>query len=272
MATLTTKPVAPFAPPRHSVLSDLAIAQWKQRREAPLMVSDWDRTLMIHYEVDPAALQPQVPFPLDVYDGRAYVSLVAFTLRKLRPHRLPEGLQALLRPVSEHGFLNLRTYVRVGKRIGIYFLAEWLPNRLSILLGPPMYGLPYRYGQLDYQHDHEHGRLDGRVDPGDEPDPLVYRYRGAPLEDFAPAPHGTLDEFLLERYTAFTERGRVHRRFDIWHKPWPQVRVEGLDLIDDRLTQHTGPWREAARPITAHYSPGVSNVWLGRPHRIKHTA
>lgn len=258
--------------PRPTVLSDRVLAQWKQRREAPLMRSDWDRALMIHYAVDPAELQPQIPFPLDLHGGMAYVSFVAFTLRKLRPHRLPEACAPLLRPVSDHGFLNLRTYVRVGRCTGIFFLAEWLPNRLSILLGPPMYGLPYRFGHLDYQHDHEHGRLDGRVDPGDEPDPLVYRYRGTPLGEFAPAQRDTLDEFLLERYSAFTQRGRTRRRFDIWHQPRPQTRVDELDLIDDGIARHTGPWSGAARVVTAHYSPGVRGVWMGRPHRLRDAA
>ena len=265
--TRPTQPT-PRETPRPSTLSDLTLARWKQRREAPLMHSDWDRTLMVHYEVDPADLQPQTPFPLDLYQGKAYVSLVAFTLQNLRPHHLPAAFVPLMRPVSNHGFLNLRTYVRVGDQTGIYFLAEWLPNRLSILLGPPVYGLPYRYGTLDYRHEHEHGRLDGRVDPGDEPEPLIYRYRGEPLADFAPAERGTLDEFLLERYAAFTQRRQTRRRFDIWHQPWPQMRLNDLDLIDDGLTHHTGPWRDPAHVAAVHYSPGVHDAWLGRPHRL----
>ena len=51
----------------------------------PLFIADWDRPLMIHYEVDPVALQRVMPFELDLWDGRAFVSLVAFTLRRMRP-------------------------------------------------------------------------------------------------------------------------------------------------------------------------------------------
>jgi len=50
----------------------------------PLFRAGWRRTVFIHYEVDPAALQPRVPFPLDTRNGKAYVSLVAFTLADLR--------------------------------------------------------------------------------------------------------------------------------------------------------------------------------------------
>ena len=42
----------------------------------PLFHAGWRRTVFIHYEVDPAALQPQVPFPLETRDGKAYVKPV----------------------------------------------------------------------------------------------------------------------------------------------------------------------------------------------------
>ena len=36
--------------------------------------------VLIHYAFDPAELQPYVPFPLDLRDGKAYVSLVSFDI------------------------------------------------------------------------------------------------------------------------------------------------------------------------------------------------
>ena len=114
-----------------------------------LFVSDWVRALFVHYQVDPAVLQDQIPLPLDVRDGRAYVSLVAFTMRGLRfaaGGRLGAWLVA---PVATHGLLNVRTYVTHRGMAAIYFMTEWIPNRLSVLVGPYTYGLPYRYGRLD---------------------------------------------------------------------------------------------------------------------------
>jgi hypothetical protein len=40
---------------------------------------------MVHLEVDPQALQLATPFALDLFDGRAFVSLVFFTMRRMRP-------------------------------------------------------------------------------------------------------------------------------------------------------------------------------------------
>src|SRR4051794_27138473 len=97
--------------------------------ERPLFLADWTDALFIHFAVEPSALQPHVPFPLDLFHGKAYVSLVAFTRRPLRP-RLGGRLAArLAAPLATHEFLNARTYVRHPGGRGIYFLAEWIPNR-----------------------------------------------------------------------------------------------------------------------------------------------
>ena len=53
-----------------------------------------------------------VPFPLDLHEGRAFVSLVAFTMRDLAPRRGGRWTSWLLRPIATHEFLNVRTYVR----------------------------------------------------------------------------------------------------------------------------------------------------------------
>src|SRR5580765_4040210 len=115
-----------------------------------VFVADWIDALFVHFAVEPGVLQPLVPLELDCLDGRAYVSLVAFTQRKLRP-TVGGALAAwLATPLASHEFLNIRTYVRHGDTRGIFFLAEWIPNRLAALIGPRTYGLPYRLGRLRY--------------------------------------------------------------------------------------------------------------------------
>src|SRR5206468_3961607 len=53
---------------------------------------------------------------------------------------------------ANHEFLNVRTYVRYGGESGIFFLAEWVPKRVATWIAPPLLGLPYRFGEIDYQH------------------------------------------------------------------------------------------------------------------------
>lgn len=215
----------------------------------PLFRCAWDRVFMLHYEVEPDALRPQVPFPLDLHEGRAYVSLVAFTLRDLR---FFAGGPAF----STHAFLNVRTYVEGN---GIYFLAEFLTNPFCVFLGPRLYGLPYRLGRLDYRHGDR--ALEGRVEGRDG----AFAYRGS-VDASEEATTDDLDGFVLERYTAFTRRGRTDRLFRVWHKPWRMSRVDA-EILDDRLIAATGPWFAAARPVRAHFSRGFEEVWMGRPER-----
>ena len=78
----------------------------------------------------------------------------------------------------------------------------------------------------------------------------------------------SLDEFLLERYTAFTQQGAKGRLFRIWHEPWPQMAVD-ISLVENSLLRNAGAWANSAKSVGANYSPGVQNVWMGRPHPIE---
>src|SRR5690348_14618988 len=85
----------------------------------PWFRADWRDVLFVHYAIDPALLQPHVPFELDRFDGQAWVSLVAFTQAGLRPAIGGIVGVTVMRPVATHEFLNLRTYVRVDGRPAI---------------------------------------------------------------------------------------------------------------------------------------------------------
>ncbi len=229
-------------------------------RGEPLFYANWDHALFLHYETSAAVLQRAVPYALDLYQGRAFVSLVAFRLRAMRP-RLGGRLGALLfRPIATHNFLNVRTYVRHDGEPAIYFMHEWLDNRLSVLLGPTVFGLPYHYGAIDYRDE----GLRGSVRAAGGAFSYSAELAGEPFATCAP---GSLAEHLIERYTAFTPAGRTKRFFRIWHPPWQQAEAR-VEIKDDGLIGSSGDWWESAQYIGGHYSPGV-HVWMGRPHRVR---
>jgi uncharacterized protein YqjF (DUF2071 family) len=232
----------------------------------PLFYADWVRAVFIHYEVDAAALQRDVPFELDLRDGSAYVSLVAFTLRNMRPRFGGKLAAFFFKPIATHEFLNVRAYVRHHGETGIYFLAEWLANPLSVRLGPPAFGLPYRLGRFQYHHNHEQGGLHGLVATPDNSARLEYAATIDPAAPFASCDPGSRDEFLMERYTAFTARNSARRLFRIWHPTWPQTAID-ISTPDTSLLTQNWAWFKDARLIGANYSPGVSDVSMGRPHR-----
>src|SRR5439155_12205787 len=103
----------------------------------------------------------------------------------------------------------------------------------AVLIGPRTYGLPYRLGRLNYHNEPWREQKHGEIKSGSAK--FAYRAtlggRGSRRADCAiatgiparqePRPPD-LDEFLLDRYTAFTHRAGVTRRFDVAHAPWPQ--------------------------------------------------
>jgi uncharacterized protein YqjF (DUF2071 family) len=233
--------------------------------ERPAFLADWTDVLFVHFAVDPDVLRPHVPFEVDTFRGRAYVSVVAFTQKRLRP-RIGGRLAALAsRPLADHTFLNVRTYVRHGAERGIYFLAEWIPNRLACAVGPRMYGLPYRLARSDYRCDAAvtRRRFTGCV--AARAGRLTWCARLRPAARGRPARRG-LERFLLERYTAYTRRGDTRLRFRVWHEPWVRTPAR-VALGDTALLRDAFPWLPIARPACAHFSDGVHDVWIGPPRR-----
>ena len=255
--------VAPASATRS--LSEMGKRRLLAKIGEPLFLATWNRAIFIHYEADPSLLQREIPFQLDLRDGRAFVSIVAFTLLRMRPRIGGLLGEWLFKPIASHEFLNVRTYVRHAGEPGIFFLAEWLSNPLSVRLGPRTFGLPYRFGYLRYAHTHEDVEMLGRLiaNAGQ----LGYRAAISTL-GFDPSEAESLTEFLLERYTVFTCQGRRCRLFRVWHEPWPQAPIE-IEVTSDDLIASTGRWWSSAERLGGNYSPGV-NVWMGRPHRIAH--
>jgi uncharacterized protein len=235
------------------------------RRNRSLLIADWTNVVFVHFAIEREFLQPVVPFELDLLDGQAMVSLVAFTQRHLRPMFGGKLARVLSAPLSDHEFLNVRTYVRHRDQKGIFFIAEWIPNRLAAFLGPRMYGLPYRLGQLTYRCDAASNQFAADIDAGG--DHLAFRAISDSGFEPAPAMAGSESKFLLERYIAFTARAGIYRRFAVHHAPWLQQPVR-VEIQQTALLQRTCSWFAHACLHGAHASPGVADVIISRPDRI----
>src|ERR1700728_886125 len=122
------------------------------------------------------------------------------------------GTEFVSGPLARHEFLNLRTYVIHQNERGVFFLAEWISSVLAVFLGPRFYGLPYKRADLNYET--APGLAVRRVVAKGE---FSCRAAWNPAELPAPAEGGSETEFLVERYCAYTLRGRTLRRFRISH-------------------------------------------------------
>ncbi len=108
----------------------------------------WSDVLFLHYEVDPKALQEKVPYPIDLFERKAVVSIVPFVMSRIRFPFLPAipGFSKLYE-------LNLRTYVRVNNKPAVYFFtldSNHLPGVLVARFG---FSLPYRWKQMQLSYN-----------------------------------------------------------------------------------------------------------------------
>jgi hypothetical protein len=216
--------------------------------EKPFLISDWNRVFFLHLEADPAVLAQYVPFELDRFEGRAYVSCVAFRMERFRLGAVPG-----VTPFPSHNFLNVRTYVRAGGIPAVYFLLEVIDSPLARVLAPLLYGLPYRLGRLTCQGLRGTAEYRGRN----------FSYEGE-LSGRGALP-GALTRFLLERYVAVASKGLCFR---VQHPPWSFEPVAPT-ILDDSFLDWTGTWAESATPIGAHYCRGLKGVKIGRPRRLR---
>lgn len=225
----------------------------------PFWLCEWREVVFMHFEVDPLVLQQSVPFSLELFSGRAFVSLVAFTLAGMRP-RFGGGLtRALFKPFGTHHFLNVRTYVQHRGRSGIYFLAEWLDApRLNRLCGPLIYGLPFRCGLLDYWNAGENNQVRGYI----AEKTARLEYSGRIGNSPQTGEQGSLQEFLVQRYLAFIRRQGHAAWFPVWHKPWKIAPLK-VELENDALLETSGNWFITATLHCAHWSAGSGETWMG---------
>ncbi len=238
-------------------------------RGEPLAVVAWHRPLFLHYELDPGAVRQQLPraFELELWQGRAIVSLVALTKRQFRPAESAPLWARLLPWLNEQRFFNVRTYVRHGDESGVFFFWSWLSRPWRLPLPDRPLGVTCAFADSSYQHRHESGELRGVVAAQLGRERFEYEAQFSPEKAWAACPAGSLAEFALERYTGYFWHGGSSRVFRAWHPPWPQTIVEAV-IKETGLLARRFPWLVQARLIEANYSPGFDDVWIGRPHTL----
>ena len=109
----------------------------------------WSDVLFVSFEIDVDLLRSELTKELevDIFNGKAYLSIVPFVMSDIRFFFTPPL------PFSKLIELNLRTYVRYKNKPGIYFFTLDSDHRLGNFLAQKIFNLPYRYAVLDVNID-----------------------------------------------------------------------------------------------------------------------
>jgi uncharacterized protein YqjF (DUF2071 family) len=176
----------------------------------------WEDLLFAHWGVRPEVVEESLPdvFEVDTYDGRAWLGVVPFVMRGIRPRGTPRCLGL------DFAELNLRTYVRAGGERGVYFFSLDADDALGVAGARLAYDLPYYHAETDVETDGAVRFRSSRSGSGSPPAEFDATYR--PNGEAFVADEGSLAEFLTERYAFFVPsddgvvRGRVsHPRWTL---------------------------------------------------------
>ena len=193
------------------------------------MTQTWHNLLFAHWRVDAGVLRRKVPahFDLDQFDGAAWLGVVPFQMTNVAPRGVPS-----LPWVSEFPELNVRTYVRVANRPGVYFFSLDAGSAVAVQAARLLLNLPYYSAAMTVTpHANEVHYSSRREDPS-PPAVFVAQYR--PTGTSFHAVHGSLEYFLTERYCLYNvdHKGAPYR-LDIHHPPW------ALQAAEARIEQNT---------------------------------
>jgi hypothetical protein len=190
-------------------------------------------------------------------EGTAWVSLVAFNMARVRPRWLPP-----VPAVSDFLELNLRTYVRLEDKPGVFFLSIHANKRLAVYVARWFSPLPYAYARMKCWPENEEFRFQCITSDREE---IVFAAKYSPRSEVYAACRDSLSEWLLERYCLYVgdaNGGLI--RAEVHHDPWA-VRDVVLEISTNTLGRTMG-LELSPRPDRAHFSAGVQALaWAFEP-------
>lgn len=218
-----------------------------------VMYQKWRELLFLHWPIEAAQVQASLPpgLTVDCFEGQAWLGLVPFRMRAIRPRFLPAAPY-----ISYFLETNVRTYVRDRQgRQGVWFYSLDANRRLAVWAARRFFSLPYFAAQMQCKIT-----PDGWVDYCSARDATTqasrFRYRGqGPVRQ---AESGSLEHFLVERYRLFAWQAeqQVLLTGEVEHPPYPVQDVE-LSDFEPSLLELAGFAGTQGHPAHALFSSGV---------------
>jgi hypothetical protein len=198
------------------ILRDVGHRPWPLPKRPWVMTQSWHDLLFVHWPVATSVLRPLVPpeLELDAFDGISWLAVVPFHMTNVAPRAVPA-----LPWFSAFEELNVRTYVTIQNKPGVYFFSLDAASLLAVAAARTMFDLPYYRATMSVRPEGGWINYESRRTPNASGARFKGRYRPAgPV--FQPSP-GTLQHFMTERYCLYTvDRARRVRRLEIHHPPW----------------------------------------------------
>ena len=212
---------------------------WRQR---------WCDLLFAHWPIAAAKLRSFVPAALHIqeFDGSAWVGLVPFRMDGVMRRPLPD-----LPWISAFPEMNLRVYVELAGKPGVWFISLDAANPLAVWGARRLFHLPYHHASMSVRRIGE--RVAYRSHRSGTKASVAFEAVYWPASQPYQAKPGTLEHFLTERYCLYAQApGGILFRTEVHHAPWP-LQQGGADVALNTVGASQNVIVDEVRPLL-HFS------------------
>ncbi|MGH8637044.1 MAG: YqjF family protein, partial [Burkholderiales bacterium] len=127
------------------VLEPVEHRPWPMPDGPWIMTQSWHDLLFAHWPLPQDALRDNVPdtYPIDTFGGHAWIGVIPFHMTNVAPRGIPA-----LPWVSAFPELNVRTYVTVGGKPGVFFFSLDAGNPIAVRAARTLFSLPYYSAEM----------------------------------------------------------------------------------------------------------------------------
>ncbi len=197
-------------------------------KQRPFLTAYWHNLLNLTYQVPPELLLPLLPngLTLDVQNGKAFASLVAFDFRdtKVRGLKIPFHVN--------FPEINLRYYVKHGDKRAVCFVTEFVPKFCIAFVADRLYNEPYQSLNMRSETYTESGRIN--IAHYFTKEGKTYFIKATALNTPQQAAENSPEHYFKEHDTGFgsDKRGRT-LSYKVLHPIWRTYPLEKHEIQVD---------------------------------------
>lgn len=230
----------------------------------PFLSAHWKNLLVVNYEIDPIVLEKHVPkgTSLDFFDGKCFVSLVAFMFENNK-------LWGLIPTIPHVNFeeANLRFYIKREEEIetkkAVAFIREVVPSGILAWTARTFYNEPYV--KLPMKHSYQDNKISYTWGNNDE-----YFLKATMSSDATNLEEGSYPFYILEHYWGYTpQKDGSTFEYEVEHPPWEYYEVNNLEVSEALASFYGEEFQEALSksPHSAFVAKG-SDIKVHFPTKI----
>ena len=187
---------------------------WPLPSDPWIMAQTWHDLLFAHWPIRADDIRSLIPaeLPLDTFDNQAWVAVAPFHMSGIRARGLPP-----IPGFSRFPELNVRTYVMLDGKPGVYFFSLDVTSRAAVWAARTFYHLPYYHAgmQVNMSGDKVYYFAQRLAKPAE------LRMQYWPTSLVRLRERGSIEHWLTERYCLYTVAHAKIYRADIHHLQWP---------------------------------------------------